>query len=73
MINVDGWCAGGMGGNEEMSVQSMAEMGKDFCKNLLQPLLENMNRRNRNDGSRELIPVFHEPLLRRWLTPWSTL
>ncbi len=32
MKNVDEWCAGGMRGqqDEEMSVQSMGEMGKDF-------------------------------------------
>ncbi len=37
----------------EMRFQSMGEMEKDFCLNLLQPLLENV------DGSRELIPIFH--------------
>ncbi len=45
----------------EVSVQSMWEMGKDFCPNLLQPFLENIDRRSCNDGSRELIPVFHNP------------
>ncbi len=34
-------------------------MGKDFCPNFLQPFLENIDRRSCNDGSRELIPVFH--------------
>ncbi len=53
MITVKGWCAGGKGG---MSVQSMGEMGKDFCPNFLQPFLENIDRRSCNDGSRELIP-----------------
>ncbi len=48
-------------------------MEKDFCPNVLQTLLENINRRSCNDGSRELIPVFHNPLLRRWLAPWGTL
>ncbi len=28
-----------------MSVQSMGEIGKDFCPNFLQPFLENLNRR----------------------------
>ncbi len=32
MITVNGWCAGGKGG---MSVQSIGEMGKDFCPNVL--------------------------------------
>ncbi len=57
----------------EVSVQSMGEMGKYFCPNFLQPFFENIDRRSCNDGRRELIPVFHEPRLRRWLTPWSTL
>ncbi len=45
----------------EISDQSMGEMEKDFCPNFLQPFLENIDRRNRNVGSRELIPVFHNP------------
>ncbi len=58
---------------EVVSVKSRGEMGKDFCPNFLQPFLENIDRRSCNLGSRELIPVFHNPLLRRWLAPWSTL
>ncbi len=42
-----------------MSVQSIGEMGKDFCPNFIHPFLENINKRNRNNGGRELIPVFH--------------
>ncbi len=65
MITVNGWCADGMGGggkgNGEMSVQSMREMGKDLCPNILQPFFENIDKRNCNDGSRELIPVLHNP------------
>ncbi len=48
-----------------MSIQSMGEMGKDFCPNVLQPFLENIDRRSCNDGSRKLIPVFHNPH-RKW-------
>ncbi len=59
MITVNGWCAGGKGG--WVSVQSMGEMGKDFCPNFLQPFLENIDRRSCNDGSQELIPIFHNP------------
>ncbi len=62
MITVNGWRAGGMGGglvNGEMSVHSMGEIGKYFCPNFLQLFLENSDRRSCNDGSRELIPVFH--------------
>ncbi len=48
MITVNGWCAGGKGGGRGMwggvNVQSMGEMGKDFCPNLLQPFLENFDR-----------------------------
>ncbi len=46
-----------------MCVQSMGEMGKDFCPNFLQFVLENIDRGSFNDGSRELTPVFHNPLL----------
>ncbi len=52
MITVNGWCADGMGGEKgdgEMSVQSMGEMGKDFCLNFLQPFLEKIDRRSCND------------------------
>ncbi len=62
MITVNGWCAGGMGGGvgkwgDESSVnegehclQSMREMGKNFCPNSLSPFLENSDRRSCNDG-----------------------
>ncbi len=59
MITANGWCAGGKGGGR--SVQSMGEMGKDFCPNFLQPFLEKIDRRSCNDGRRELIPIFHKP------------
>ncbi len=63
MITVNGWCADGKGGVGErgirVSVQSMGEMGKDFCPNFLKALLENIDRRSCNDGSWELIPIFH--------------
>ncbi len=39
-----------------VSVQSLGEMGKDFCPNVHQPSLENVDRRSCNDGSRELSP-----------------
>ncbi len=42
-------------------VQSMGEMGKDFCPNFLLSFLETIDRRNCNDRSRELIQVFHDP------------
>ncbi len=51
----------GRGGGEGRSVQSMGEMGKDFCPNFLLPFLESINRRSCNDGCRELMPVFHNP------------
>ncbi len=53
---------GGMqAGRGVVSVQSMGEIGKDFCPNCLQAFLKNIDRRSCNDGSRELIPVFHNP------------
>ncbi len=39
-----------------VSVQSIWEMGKDFCPNCLQLFLENID-----NGSQELIKVFHNP------------
>ncbi len=39
----------------------LGEMGKDFCPNFAQPFLETVDRGSGNDGSRELIPVFHNP------------
>ncbi len=50
---------GEMGGGG--SGQSLGEVGKDFCPNFLQPFFENIDRRSCNDGSRELIPIFHNP------------
>ncbi len=52
---------GGRGKGGGVSVQSMGEMGEDFCSNFLQPFLENIDRRSCNDGSRELISVLHKP------------
>ncbi len=60
MITVNGGYAGGTGGGW-VSVQSTGEMEKDFRPNFLQPFLETIDRRSCNDGSRELIPVFHNP------------
>ncbi len=42
----------------EMNVQSMREMYKDFCPNVLQTFLENIDRRTCSNGSLDLIPVF---------------
>ncbi len=41
-----------------MSVQSMGEVGKDFCPNFLQSFLENIDRRSCDDGGWQLIPIF---------------
>ncbi len=46
-------------------------MGKDFCPNFLQPFLENIDRRSCNDGSLELIPVFHNPHRKCRFSPWA--
>ncbi len=53
-------------GDWEMSVRSLVvsygEMEKDVCPNVLQPFIENIDKRRHNDGSRKLIPIFHGPL-----------
>ncbi len=41
-----------------MSVQSIGEMGKDFCPNLLQPFLEYIDRRSCNDEAGSLFQYF---------------
>ncbi len=56
---------GGGGGSTKVgwvSVPSMGEMGKGFCPKFLQPFLENVDIMSCNDGNRELIPIFHNPL-----------
>ncbi len=55
---------GGGGGllwewGDECSVDGGKAYGKDLCPNVRQPFRENIDRRSCNDGSRELIPVFH--------------
>ncbi len=45
----------------EMGVQPMGKMGKDYCPNFLQPLLEHFDSRSCNDWSWERIPIFHNP------------
>ncbi len=68
MITVNGWCAGRKGGGgSEWGGVSVLSMGKDFCPNFLKPFLEKIDRRSCNDGSRELIPVFHNPLRLEYL------
>ncbi len=66
---VNEWCAVREGGFwiVEMSVQSMGEMGKNFCPNFLQPFLEIIDGRGCADGSQELIPISYN--LRRKARP----
>ncbi len=52
-----------------MSVQSMVKLGEDLCSNFHQPFLENIDRKSCNDGSREPIPVFHNPHRNDWPSP----
>ncbi len=53
IITVNWWGGGGIGGKVygEMRVQSIRDMGKDFCPIVLQPFLESIDRRSCNDGS----------------------
>ncbi len=55
-------------GDWEMSVPSLVvsygEMEKGVCPNLLQPFIENIDKRSHSDMSRKLIPIFHGP-------PWK--
>ncbi len=49
------WYSGNRGGGvlvREMSDQSVEEMGEDFCATFINTFLENIDRRNRYDGSR---------------------
>ncbi len=48
-------------GDENKEEKSMGKMGKDFSPSFSQPPLEHFNRRSCNDGSRELIRIFHNP------------
>ncbi len=82
MITVNGWRAGGKGGGRGkggMSVQSMGEMGKDFCPNFLQPFLETLTEGAVTTKAGNLLKYFTtltenaDPLLRRRLAPCSTL
>ncbi len=54
VVRVNGQNDHGVGGGE-MSAPSevvfCGEMGKGLCVNLIQPLLENINRESRNDAS----------------------
>ncbi len=56
-IAVYGWCASGTGGEGKWGDDYLVSggMGKDFCPNFLQPLLENINKTSCNEGSREFL------------------
>ncbi len=74
MITVHGWCAGERGGSRGkgvVSVQSMGEVGKDFCPNFLQPFLEKLTEGAVTMEAASLFQYFTiltenaDPLLRR--------
>ncbi len=75
MVTVIGWCVGGLGG---MSVQSMGEMGKTSVQTSSNRFLKTLTEGAVTEAGR-LFPYFStltenaDPLLRRWLAPWSTL
>ncbi len=60
-----------MGGVQlgEMRFQPIGKMGKNFCLHFLQPFLANVDWRNCNHGSREHIPIFHNPHQNSWPSP----
>ncbi len=66
-------------GGEGRSVQSMGEIWKDFCPQFLQPFLQILTKGAVTTEARSLFQYFTiltenaDPLLRRWLAPWSTL
>ncbi len=59
MGSVNGWRA--VKGGLRIGVMRIPSMGKNVCLNFLQSLLENVDRRRCNYGSRVLIPIFHSP------------
>ncbi len=82
MMTVSGWYEGGGGGGlgvGEMSAQPMGEMGKDFCPNFINIFLKTLTERAVTTEAGSLFQYFTtltekaDPLLRRWLAPWSTL
>ncbi len=50
-------------------VGKWGDIGDDSYPNFLQPFLENIDRKRCNDGSRELIPVYHNPQRKCRSTP----
>ncbi len=57
-----------MGGGV-VRVQSIEEMGNDFCPNFLLPFLENIDRTSCNDEGRnfQYFTTLTDPLIRWWL------
>ncbi len=69
MMTVNGWYEGRGGGGVSKRIGEMSdplimvlhgEIWKDFRPNVVQPLLENIDRRSCNDGNCKLIPVFFD-------------
>ncbi len=62
-------------GNWGNKISLNQEDGENVCPKFLQTLLESFDRRSCNDGSWQLIPIFHnphqkaDPLLRRRFVP----
>ncbi len=47
----------------------MGEIGENVCPNFLQPFLKNIGKMSCNNGSRELIQLFHSPHRKGWPSP----
>ncbi len=66
---------GGVQVGRGVSVQSMGQMGKNFCPNFLQPFLEGVVKTEAGSLFQYFTTLAEnaDPLLRRWLAPWSAL
>ncbi len=77
MIPVNGWCAGGMGG--EGVISQWGSWGKTSVQTFSNIFLKTLPEGAVTTEAGSLLQYFTtltenaDPLLRRWLAPWSTL
>ncbi len=63
------WEGGGERSGKGGMSEPLGEMGKDFCPNLLQPFLENIERSGGDDGGWQRNPIFNNPHLKCPFSP----